>query len=100
MSTLKDLIKELICVVNDISSGASFVTHLDDAQILSSSIDFKRVAKGTVVCKDIYRDYYMICISSAAENLRETTAQFKVAVTGTNAFQDRLIRAGSEVSCS
>lgn len=99
MPTLKSHIKDLICVVNDISPGASFVTHLDDAQILSSSIDFKCATSNAVVLKDTYKDYYMICVSLAFEDLRETSAQFKVAVTGTNVFQDRIIRARSEVSC-
>lgn len=62
---------------------------------MASDIDFQWSSPEATVTRLYYCNYYLIAL--VLEDLLNNV-HIKVAVTGTNVFQDKMIRAGSEVS--
>jgi hypothetical protein len=96
---LKDIIRELVIVMHAIKPNASFLLHVDDVQVMSPDIDidFERAHPNQIIPKNKFCNYYLIFLNQALFDLRGSSGFIKVAITGTNVFQDRMIHLGIEV---
>jgi hypothetical protein len=94
---LDSIVTEFVTKMHSIKCGCVLLLHFDDVQVMASEINFERGSPEAIVEKIAYCNYYLIALTMVLEEIR-TNVHIKAAVTGTNIFQDKMIRVGSEVS--
>ncbi len=94
------LLKNLFNLIDEYTTDAAFVLHLDESQLCYVPYGFIRKKPGESVAKKEYTNYFMIAFSLVLEGLRSASNRMKIALSGTNAFLDQYLRVASEVGPS